>query len=327
MNNTVSDSPDKNGLKIIFAGTPEFAAIHLQALLNSHHQVCAVYTQPDRKSGRGRKLQAGPVKTLALEHNLPVFQPLSLKDDEEQQSMAALEADLMVVVAYGLILPVNILNTPQLGCVNVHASLLPQWRGAAPIQRAIVAGDNETGICYMQMDKGLDTGDVLYTLRCPITASETGSSLHDKLARLGSEQLAGVLDQLKEGKLSPKAQPDSQVSYASKLNKAEAQLDWNQDALSLERKVRAFNPWPVAFTHLGKDVLRIWQAKACIQDKASAAEPGTIVSVSKQSIDVACANGLLRLELLQLPGGKALSCEQTLASKKERFLPGTRFDF
>ena len=319
------ENTEKDGLKIIFAGTPEFAATHLQSLIDSHHSICAVYTQPDRKAGRGRKLQPGPVKALALQHSLPVFQPLSLKSEEEQQNMAALQADLMVVVAYGLILPAPILTTPRMGCVNVHASLLPRWRGAAPIQRAILEGDEETGICYMQMDKGLDTGDVLHTLRCPITASETGGSLHDKLAQLGSEQLARVLDQLKDGHLSPAPQQNEHANYAAKLNKAEAQLDWHQDARSLERKVRAFNPWPVAFTHLGKEVLRIWQATACPQGNTSNAEPGTIVAVSKQGIDVTCANGLLRIEQLQLPGGKALSCEQMLASKKDRFLPGTCF--
>jgi len=327
MTDKASTSPEQAGLKIIFAGTPEFAAIHLQALLDSHHQVCAVYTQPDRKAGRGRKLQPGPVKALALEHNIPVFQPLSLRSEEEEQSMAALGADLMVVVAYGLILPTAILNTPRLGCVNVHASLLPRWRGAAPIQRAILAGDAETGICYMQMDEGLDTGDVLYRLHCPINASETGGSLHDKLAQLGSEQLAEVLGLLKEGKLEAQPQDNDRANYASKLNKAEAQLDWHQDAQTLEHQVRAFNPWPVTFTHLDKDVVRVWQAKARATNKASEALPGTIVAVSKQSIDVACAKGVLCLEVLQLPGGKALSCEQVLASKKDRLQPGVRFTF
>ncbi|MBL4608846.1 MAG: methionyl-tRNA formyltransferase [Pseudomonadales bacterium] len=327
MTNTASTSPETPGLKIIFAGTPEFAAMHLQALLDSHHEVCAVYTQPDRKAGRGRKLQPGPVKTLALQHDIPVFQPLSLKGEEEQQAMAALNADLMVVVAYGLILPTAILNTPRLGCVNVHASLLPRWRGAAPIQRAIIAGDNETGICYMQMDKGLDTGDVLYTLRCPITASDTGHSLHDKLAQLGSEQLAEVLDKLNAGVLKPQAQDNGQSNYAPKLSKAEAQLDWNQSAQTLEHQVRAFNAWPVTFTHLDEDVVRVWQATALSQSYSPTATPGTVVSTSKESINIACAEGVLCLETLQFPGGKALSCEQILASKKERLTPGTTFTF
>lgn len=318
-------SVSKKALKVIFAGTPEFAALHLQALLDSHHQVCAVYSQPDRQAGRGRKLQASPVKTLALNHNIPVYQPVSLKSADEQQQLAALDADVMVVVAYGLILPKAILTSPRLGCINVHASLLPRWRGAAPIQRAILAGDQESGISYMQMNEGLDTGDVLSTLRCPILAGDTASDLHNRLATLGSQQLAAVLDQLAAGALMPQPQDNSQATYAAKLDKNEAQINWQDSAVAIERKIRAFNPWPVAFTYRDDEVLRLWLASASTE--TSSAQPGTIVRVSKQGIVVACGQGLLTVESLQLAGGKVLSCEQVLASKKELFLPGKTFTF
>lgn len=312
------------GLTIIFAGTPEFAAQHLQALLDSHHRVCAVYTQPDRQAGRGRKLQASPVKVLALSRELPVFQPVSLKNEAEQQTMAALKADVMVVVAYGLILPPAILKTPRLGCINVHASLLPRWRGAAPIQRALIAGDQETGISYMQMNEGLDTGDVLHTLRCPITANDTASTLHDRLAKLGSEHLAELLDQLATHSLTAHVQDNTLANYAPKLDKNEAQINWQQSAAVIERKIRAFNPWPVAFSHREHDIVRIWQARVSA-DTCTTAAPGTILSASKQGISVASAQGVLNLELLQLAGGKVLTCEQVLASKKDLFLPGKQF--
>lgn len=313
-------STPQTALKVIFAGTPEFAALHLRALLGSHHQVCAVYSQPDRQAGRGRKVHASPVKTLALDHNITVYQPSSLRNAEEQQRMAALGADVMVVVAYGLILPRAILHTPRLGCINVHASLLPRWRGAAPIQRALMAGDQESGICYMQMNEGLDTGDVLATLPCPIRDHDTAQDLHDRLAALGSQHLATVLDQLAAHQLVPQVQDNSQATYAAKLDKNEAQIDWQQSALSIERKIRAFNPWPVAFTYRGDEVLRLWSAR--VLNESSTAPAGCIVRASKQGIVVACGQGLLGLESLQLPGGKVLSCEQVLASKKELFLPG-----
>lgn len=311
------------GLKIIFAGTPEFAAQHLQALLNSHHRVCAVYTQPDRQAGRGRKLQASPVKALALSRELPVFQPVSLKNEAEQQTMAALKADVMVVVAYGLILPSAILKTPRLGCINVHASLLPRWRGAAPIQRALIAGDQESGISYMQMNEGLDTGDVLHTLRCPIITNDTASTLHDRLAKLGSAYLAELLDQLATHSLTAHVQDNTHANYAPKLDKNEAQINWQESATVIERKIRAFNPWPVAFSHRENDIVRIWQAR--VSADACTAAPGTILAASKQGISVATAQGVLNLELLQLAGGKVLTCEQVLTSKKDLFLPGKQF--
>jgi methionyl-tRNA formyltransferase len=298
------------GLKIIFAGTPEFAASSLAALLDSEHEVLAVYTQPDRPAGRGRKLTASPVKALALKHNLPVLQPVSLRDEAAQQELAAWKADVMVVVAYGLILPEAVLAAPRLGCINVHASLLPRWRGAAPIQRAILAGDEETGVTIMQMDKGLDTGDMLRIVRCPIEPTDTAGILHDRLADLGASALLDVLTVIAQGNAQPVSQDDSLACYAEKLQKAEAQIDWQQSAEELSLLVRAFNPWPVAFTRLEEKNLRIWLAEAL--PMAAEAEPGTVLAESREGIDVATGKGVLRVKQLQMPGGKALSAEQFL---------------
>lgn len=298
------------GLKVIFAGTPEFAASSLAALLGSEHEVLAVYTQPDRPAGRGRKLTASPVKALALENNLPVLQPLSLRDEAAQQELAALNADVMIVVAYGLILPEPVLAAPRLGCVNVHASLLPRWRGAAPIQRAILAGDAETGVTIMQMDKGLDTGDMLHIVRCPIESTDTAEILHDRLAELGSKALLDALTEIAQGTAQPKKQDDAQSNYAEKLQKAEAQIDWTQSAEQLSRTVRAFNPWPVAFTKFDEKNLRIWLAEAVQAEVQDA--PGTVVAESRDGIDVATGDGILRVTQLQMPGGKSLSAEQFL---------------
>ena len=306
-----------HGLKILFAGTPEFAAVTLQALLDSAHQVVAVYTQPDRPAGRGRKLSASPVKQLAEQHNIPVMQPQTLRDAEAQQALAAWDADLMVVVAYGLILPQAVLDAPRLGCINVHASLLPRWRGAAPIQRAILAGDRETGVTIMQMDAGLDTGDMLHIARCPITPQDTAQTLHDRLAKLGAQALLKTLGQLACGAARPEPQDDSQANYAEKLQKAEARLDWRQPAEQLARQVRAFNPWPVAFTPLSGDTkagenLRVWLAQPLAL--VAQAAPGEVVAESKEGIDVAAGEGVLRITQLQLPGGKPLSAAQFLTA-------------
>jgi len=297
-------------LNIVYAGTPEFAATALAALLKTEHHISAVYTQPDRPAGRGRKLKASPVKELALEHHIEVRQPESLKDAEIQQALAELKPDVMIVAAYGLLLPPEVLAIPRLGCLNIHASILPRWRGAAPIQRAILAGDSETGVTIMQMDVGLDTGDMLYKLATPITTEDNAQRLHDRLAELGAEAIVEALAAIQAGTLTPEPQDDSLANYAKKLNKTEATIDWLQPAAQIARQVAAFNPWPVAQTQLEEQVLRIWEAEPL--SEASGAPPGTVVAEGKQGIDVACGEGTLRLKRLQLPGGKPLTAAEFL---------------
>ncbi|MHB1949086.1 MAG: methionyl-tRNA formyltransferase [Gammaproteobacteria bacterium] len=301
-------------LNIIFAGTPEFAATSLQALIQSPHNIIAVYTQPDRPAGRGRKLTASPVKELALQHNIPVFQPQTLRDEEEQKKLASLNADLMVVVAYGLILPKAVLSAPTLGCINVHASLLPRWRGAAPIQRAILAGDTKTGVTIMQMDEGLDTGAMLYKVECPIHPDDTSETLHDRLANLGGDALLHTLDHLSD--ITPVMQDNAAATYAHKIKKEEAQLDLDSSAEELARKVRAFNPWPVAYYELKKKnatmslkhdmkpIIRVWEAVAL--NNKDAKKQGSIFS-SPEGLDITTKNGILRVLKLQLPGGSIFS--------------------
>jgi methionyl-tRNA formyltransferase len=291
-------------MNIIFAGTPAFSVPALQALLDSRHRVVAVYTQPDRPAGRGRRTVESPVKQLAIQHQLPVCQPHSLKPGEVQAALAGLHPDLMVVVAYGLILPPAVLAIPRLGCVNVHASLLPRWRGAAPIQRAILAGDADTGVCLMQMEAGLDTGPVLACKSCAIAADDTGSRLHDKLALQGARLLAANLDALERGHLVPRPQDDAQASYAGKLEKSEARIDWGRPATDLARMVRAFNSWPVAETRYDGRQLRIWEAIPVQGDVT--VPPGTVLSATREGIDVACGDGHLRILRLQLPGARAV---------------------
>ena len=291
-------------MNIIFAGTPEVSVPALQALLDSRHPVVAVYTQPDRPAGRGRRTVESPVKQLANQHQVPVYQPFSLKSAEAQAELAGLQPDLMVVVAYGLILPPAVLATPGLGCVNVHASLLPRWRGAAPIQRAILAGDTETGVCLMQMEVGLDTGPVLVCKSCEIAADDTGSRLHDKLAQQGAQLLSVNLDALERGELEPHPQDDTRASYAGKLQKSEARIDWSRPATDLARMVRAFNSWPVAETRYQGRQLRIWEAIPLPGGRA--APPGTVLSATRDGIDVACGDGCLRILRLQLPGARAV---------------------
>lgn len=312
-------------LRLIFAGTPDFAAAHLRALIASEHQLLGVYTQPDRPAGRGKKLLPGPVKTLALEAGLPVYQPRSLKDPAGQQALAGLGADLMVVVAYGLILPQAVLDAPRLGCLNVHASLLPRWRGAAPIQRAIEAGDTETGITIMQMDAGLDTGAMLAKAAVPIAATASAAALHDELAAAGPPLLLEVLNDIERYQARAEPQDDALATYAHKLDKAEAQVDWTRPAQTLARQVRAFNPFPVSYSLLDGERIRIWQASAVGAPRASDA-PGTIVETGDAVIVVACGDGLLALESLQLPGGKRLPVQELLKSRRETFAPGKAFE-
>ncbi|BBS19089.1 methionyl-tRNA formyltransferase [Aeromonas caviae] len=311
-----------NKLKLIFAGTPDFAARHLAALLSSGHEVVAVYTQPDKPAGRGQKLTASPVKELALAHDLPVYQPASLRNEAAQAELAALGADLMVVVAYGLILPKAVLDTPRLGCINVHGSLLPRWRGAAPIQRSIWAGDAETGVTIMQMDVGLDTGAMIRKVTCPIASDETSASLYDKLAGLGPQALVDTLDAMAAGDTAAEPQDDALANYAEKLSKEEARIDWSMDAVAIERCIRAFNPWPISWFDVAGQTVKVWQAEVVAQDHGQAV--GTLLKADKQGIEVATGQGVLRLLTLQPPGKKAMSVSDLLNSRRDWFEPGTQ---
>jgi methionyl-tRNA formyltransferase len=294
-------------VKIIFAGTPQFAATALQALLAQQFKVVAVLTQPDRPAGRGMRLVPSPVKQLALQHGLEVLQPETLKAPDIQRQLAGLAADVMVVAAYGLILPKALLQLPRLGCLNIHASLLPRWRGAAPIQRAIQAGDAETGVTIMQMDVGLDTGDMLLKKECPILLNDTAQTLHDKLAGLGAEAIVETLRLLEQGKLAGEQQDGAHATYADKLAKTEARINWHDSAEQIERMVRAFIPFPVAHTLLNDTSIKIWQASIC---KDLYGEPGKVLSIGKNGIVVACGQGALCLEMLQRQNGKALPAAQ-----------------
>ncbi|WP_421202103.1 methionyl-tRNA formyltransferase [Aeromonas enteropelogenes] len=313
-----------NKLKLIFAGTPDFAARHLAALLSSDHEVVAVYTQPDKPAGRGQKLTASPVKELALAHNLPVYQPASLRNEEAQAELASLGADLMVVVAYGLILPKAVLDTPRLGCINVHGSLLPRWRGAAPIQRAIWAGDAETGVTIMQMDVGLDTGAMIRKVSCPIAADETSTSLYDKLAELGPQALVDTVDAMAAGNTTAEPQDDALANYAQKLSKEEARIDWTMDAVAIERCIRAFNPWPISWCEVAGQTIKVWQAEVIEHEHGQSA--GTLLKADKQGIDIATGKGVLRLLTLQPPGKKAMSVTDLLNSRRDWFEPGTQLN-
>lgn len=312
-------------MKIIFAGTPEFAAVALDALLKTEHEIVAVYTQPDRKAGRGQKLTASAVKQLALAHDLPVYQPLHFKSSMEeglaaQAELKALNADVMVVAAYGLILPQVVLDTPKYGCLNIHGSLLPRWRGAAPIQRAIATGDAETGVTIMKMAAGLDTGDMMYKTLCPITAEDTSASLHDKLAIQGAEAIVAVLaseQTLQQYLEQREVQDEALTVYAHKLSKAEAKIDWSQDAVTIDRNIRAFNPWPVAFIPLDEQSnLRVW-GSVLSNEAVNGQSAGTILALDKQGVHVACGDGkAICLTSLQWPGGKALNPVQISQTQK-----------
>ncbi len=311
-------------LRIVFAGTPAFAAESLRALLHTQHEVVGVYTQPDRPVGRGRELKPSAVKELALARKLPVFQPLSLRDGSAQAELAELDADLMVVAAYGLILPKAVLEMPRLGCINVHGSLLPRWRGAAPIQRAILAGDKETGITIMQMDVGLDTGAMLYKMSCPISEHDTSASLHDRLALLGGDALLTVLEAIENDEpYQPEAQDEALATYATKLTKEEGQIDWSSSALAIVRAVHAFNAWPVAYTQVQGQTVRIWQAHLA-SEQTTTAPAGMIIRADKQGLWIAAGDGaVVAIDSLQLPNGKALNYGDVLNSRKELFQLGT----
>ncbi|MBP2859898.1 methionyl-tRNA formyltransferase [Dickeya oryzae] len=307
-------------LRIIFAGTPDFAAQHLAALLSSEHEIVGVFTQPDRPAGRGNKLTPSPVKLLAEQHGIPVFQPKSLRPGENQQIVAGLNADVMVVVAYGLILPQAVLDMPRLGCLNVHGSLLPRWRGAAPIQRALWAGDDLTGVTIMQMDAGLDTGAMLHKIECPILPDDTSATLYDKLAKLGPQGLMETLAQLSSSQATAQVQDDSLATYAEKLSKEEARLDWQLSAEQLERCIRAFNPWPVSYFLVEEQPVKVWKAQAL--DTQHQQQPGTVLAADKEGIRVATANGILNIQILQPSGKKAMSAQDLLNSRREWFIPG-----
>ena len=308
-------------LNIIFAGTPEISEKVLQDLINSQHHVVATLTQPDRPSGRGKKLKPSPVKLLAEKNHIPVLQPISFKQNPEMiAQLEALNADIMVVVAYGIILPQAVLDIPKQGCLNIHVSLLPKYRGAAPIQRALLAGDKVTGITIMQMDKGLDTGDILHTLSYNIADSDTSGSLHDALANISGEAVLTTLKDICLGTLHPQKQSD-ESSYAKKLTKEEAKIDWHQTAETIERNIRGYNPWPVAHTTIDGETVKVWAAS--IKDK-SLAESGTILAISKEGVEVATTTKTLCLTTLQFPGKKAMHVQDILNGKDLRHLIGQK---
>ena len=309
-------------MKIIFAGTPDFAATHLQALI-SQHEVVAVYTQPDRPAGRGKKITPSPVKLLAEQNSLPIYQPQSLKDPEQQTILANLQADIMVVVAYGLILPQVVLDAPRLGCINVHGSILPRWRGAAPIQRAVEAGDTETGVTIMQMDAGLDTGAMLSITRCPIAPNETSGSLYDTLAALGAPALLSTLDKVNAGTAVAVAQDNEQSTYAKKIDKTEALIDWSQPATIIDRRIRAFNPFPAAYTEIEGLRVKIWTAQTSTQQLDM---PGKIVAADDNGLLVGCGQGSLLLTEIQLAGKSRLPVSEILRSRGELFATNKRFE-
>lgn len=297
-------------MKIIYAGTPDFAVPALEALISSDHEVCAVYTQPDRPAGRGKRLRASPVKLTAESAGIPVFQPLNLKSESDQRDLAALQADIMVVAAYGLILPRAVLDAPRFGCINIHASLLPRWRGAAPIQRSILAGDKVTGVTIMQMAEGLDTGDMLAKIETEIQPDDTAALVHDRLSVMGAEALMKVLASVEQGTLDPQPQDESLTTYAVKLSKSEAKIDWHEDAVAIVRRIQAFNPWPVAQTGYDELVLRIWEAR--VVAKSANAEPGTVLEEDRSGILVQAGSDAVSLQKLQLPGGKPLAAADFL---------------
>lgn len=307
-------------MKIIYAGTPDFAVPALETLLQSEHEVIAVYTQPDRPAGRGRKLQQSPVKDCALSHDIPVYQPHSFKESAELEHFIELEADLMVVAAYGLILPTSILSAPRFGCINIHGSILPRWRGAAPIQRAILEGDSSTGITIMQMDVGLDTGDMISKQVLPIDPDWTSYDLHEQLKQLGADLLINTLPMIESGQIQPESQDESLANYATKLSKAEAKINWHNSAKKIAREIKAFIPWPVSYTHLAGKLVRVWQAS--FDTTRRDGEPGDVLDHNNDGVYVSCSNGVLCIEELQFEGKKRCTAAQTLNGRN---LTGSKF--
>lgn len=308
-------------MKIIFAGTPVFAATALDALIQQHHDIVLVLTQPDRPAGRGMKVTASAVKLSAQTHGLKLLQPQSLKDNAIHEQLRETNADLMIVAAYGLILPESVLTLPRLGCLNIHASLLPRWRGAAPIQRAILAGDHETGITIMQMDAGLDTGPMLLKESIAIAHNDTAQTLHDKLSQLGAHAIIKALTLMQQNRLIPTTQDEALACYAAKISKNEALIDWNKTAAQIDRTIRAYNPAPGAYTTFRGYAIKIWQASIITR---GADQPGKIIAIEREGIIVACGTGLIRLEMIQKSGGKRLSAAEFLAGFKLH--PGDSFD-
>lgn len=315
-------------MKIIFAGTPLFALPALRKLLSSHHQICAVYTQPDRPAGRGQKLTPSPTKTLAQAYNLPLYQPPTLKDQSAQQELRDLDADILVNVAYGMLLPEAVLNIPKLGCINIHPSLLPRWRGAAPIQRAIMAGDAITGVTIMKMDIGLDTGDIYKQISLPIDNTDTTQTLAQKTAEIGANLLIEVLAEIENGTAKTTTQDNSQTTYANKISKEEGKVDWHKSAIEIERMIRAFNPWPIAYMQIDEEHIRIWQAKVETAEPTAtfiAMQSGTIIKADKDGIRVKTGDDkLLCLLKIQLPGGKPLMVSDIINAKQQKFAPGQK---
>lgn len=311
-----------SALRVVFAGTPDFAALSLKALVNSQHQVIQVITQPDRPQGRGKKVVFSDTKELALANGIPVWQPQSLRNENVIAQLTALKPDVLVVVAYGLIIPPEVLAIPTYGCLNVHGSLLPRWRGAAPIHRAIQAGDKETGATIMLMDEGLDTGPMLYKVTTPIADDDTGGTLYQRVAEQGAKALVHVLDDLVRFIANQEVQDDAGATYAHKLTKAEGALDWEQPAELLARQVRAFNPWPVAWAQLKDNIIRVWAAEAL----ANKGAPGEILTANEQGIEVACGEGSLLITSLQMPGKKRLTAQEVLNGHGALFAVGKQFD-
>lgn len=311
-------------LNIIFAGTPDFAARHLAALLKTHHNVVGVLTRQDKPAGRGKKLTPSPVKVMAEENAIPVFQPTSLRNDESQQWVADQNPDIMIVVAYGMILPEAVLNLPRLGCLNVHGSLLPRWRGAAPIQRSIWAGDAQTGVTIMQMDIGLDTGDMLHKAILPISAQDTSASLYEKLAEIGPNALIETLNLITSGQAIPEKQDDKFANYAEKLSKDEARIDWALPAEQIERCIRAFNPWPISYFEVDEQLIKVWQAE--VINEPHNQPVGTILRADKKGICIATGDGQLNILQLQPPGKKPMHAQDLLNSRRGSFIPGQKLN-